>query len=84
MRDTIPKTYQQAIDEGWEPATEEEFRAALKAMQESGAMSQDSEKVDCSTAPDGTRCLYVPCFNGLEFISTCLNGICQPALKNRC
>lgn len=91
---TIPKTYDEAIQLGYEQgATEEEFQEALRFHEtlrkleksQTGTYSTKvTKKVECSMSPDGTVCIHVPCHNGWEYISTCFHGVCKPDLRRRC
>jgi hypothetical protein len=78
---TLPKTLQEARAMGFEEAPLEDFN---RALENNSGVSALAEKVDCRTAPEGTVCTYIPCFEGWEYISTCFNRECNPGLRRRC
>lgn len=90
----VPKTYDEAVAMGYETgATVEEFQGALDFYEALRKLEKNTtgtfsakpmKRVDCSVEPDNTVCVYVPCHNGWEYVSTCFEGVCKPGLRRRC
>jgi hypothetical protein len=98
MTNSMPNTLEEARKQGYEPASEEEFQAALKEQNNllgggfekfsekspKSAIPESVEPFSCHGEPDGVVCLRTRCINGYRYISTCHKNVCKQRWKKAC